>query len=85
VDPNLDMKTAVRDQVNALDAGAYFKHRAELMKNNPPTAAGAFQVLRLLIVRRAELVMDFLSCSFLAGTPRVVRTVKGTTGQNQQK
>jgi hypothetical protein len=41
VDPNIDMKTAVRDQVNALDAGAYFKLMAELMKNNPPTAADA--------------------------------------------
>jgi hypothetical protein len=41
VDPNIDMKTAVRDQVNALDAGAFFKLMAELMKNNPPTAADA--------------------------------------------
>jgi hypothetical protein len=39
VDPNIDMKTAVRDQVNALDAEAYFKLMAELMKSNPPTAA----------------------------------------------
>ena len=41
VDPNIDMKTAVRDQVNALDAEAYFKLMAELMKNNPPTSADA--------------------------------------------
>jgi hypothetical protein len=41
VDPNVDMKTAVRDQVNALDAEAYFKLMAELMKNNPPAAADA--------------------------------------------
>jgi hypothetical protein len=41
VDPNIDMKTAPRDQVNALDAEAYFKLMAELMKNNPPTAADA--------------------------------------------
>jgi hypothetical protein len=41
VDPRIDMKTAVRDQVNALDAEAYFKLMAELMKNNSPTAADA--------------------------------------------
>lgn len=41
IDPNVDMRTAVRDQVNALDAGAYFKLLADLMKNNPPAAADA--------------------------------------------
>jgi hypothetical protein len=41
VHPNIDMKASPRDQVNALDAGAYFKLMAELMKNNPPTAADA--------------------------------------------
>jgi hypothetical protein len=41
VDPNIDMKTPVRDQVNALDAAAYFKLMAELMKDNPPTEADA--------------------------------------------
>jgi hypothetical protein len=39
VDPSIDMKTPVRDQVNALDASAYFNLLAQLMKNNPPTAA----------------------------------------------
>src|ERR1700733_9564378 len=37
VDPSIDMKTAVRDQVNALDVGAYFNLMAQLMKDNPPT------------------------------------------------
>src|SRR5215472_3623184 len=41
VDPSIDMQTAVRDQVDALDAEAYFKLMAHLMKNNPPTAADA--------------------------------------------
>jgi hypothetical protein len=36
VDPAIDTKTAVRDQVNALDATAYFKLFAELLKTNPP-------------------------------------------------
>ena len=41
------MKTAVRDQVNALDASAYFNLMAELMKDNPPTAADAPMVARI--------------------------------------
>src|SRR5215471_13632190 len=41
VDPNTDMKTAVRDQVNALDAETFFKLMADLMKKNPPAAADA--------------------------------------------
>ena len=36
VDPAIDMQTAVREQVNQLDAGAYFKLLASLMKDNPP-------------------------------------------------
>jgi hypothetical protein len=39
VDPSIDMKTAVRDQVNAMDAVAYFTLLARLMKANPPAAA----------------------------------------------
>ena len=39
VDPSVDMKTAVRDQVNALDAVAYFTLLADLMKTNPPAPA----------------------------------------------
>ncbi len=38
VDPSIDMKTAVRDQVNAMDAKAYFTLLAELMKRNRPAA-----------------------------------------------
>lgn len=40
-DPGVDMKTAVREQVNALDAGTYFALLARLMKDNPPAAADA--------------------------------------------
>jgi hypothetical protein len=38
-DPAIDMKTAVRDQVNALSAEEYFNLLAELMKENPPRPA----------------------------------------------
>jgi hypothetical protein len=41
VDPAMDMKTAVRDQVNRMDAVAYFSLLAQLMKTNPPAAADA--------------------------------------------
>ncbi len=41
VDPSINMKTAVRDQVNALDAPAYFGLLAKLMKDNAPAPADA--------------------------------------------
>ncbi|WP_454683377.1 DUF1254 domain-containing protein [Ancylobacter moscoviensis] len=41
VDAAIDMKTSVRDQVNALSAADYFTLLAELMKRNPPTAKDA--------------------------------------------
>lgn len=41
VDPSIDMKTAVRDQVNRMDAVEYFTLLADLMKANPPSAADA--------------------------------------------
>jgi len=39
VDPAIDMKTAVREQVNKLTADEYFNLLAKLMKDNPPYAA----------------------------------------------
>ncbi len=47
VDPSIDMKTAVREQVNALDGAAYFKLFAELLKTNPPAAEDAPMVAKL--------------------------------------
>ena len=41
VDLSIDMKTAVRDQVNALSATEFFSLLTELMKRNPPAAADA--------------------------------------------
>jgi len=41
VDPAIDMKTAVREQVNRMDAVQYFTLLADLMKRNPPAAADA--------------------------------------------
>jgi hypothetical protein len=47
VDNALDMKTAVRDQVDALDVSAYLNYLAMLMKNNPPTADDAPMVAKM--------------------------------------
>lgn len=41
VDPNIDMKTAVREQVNSLDISDYFNLLATLLQDNPPAAADA--------------------------------------------
>ena len=41
VDPSIDMKTAVREQVNRMDAIEYFTLLAQLMKANPPAPADA--------------------------------------------
>ena len=47
VNPNLDTKTAVRDQVNAMDAASYFGLFAQLLKTNPPAADDAPMVATL--------------------------------------
>jgi hypothetical protein len=47
VDASVDMKTAVREQVNALSGVAYFQLLAELLKANPPAAADAPMLPRL--------------------------------------
>ena len=47
VDATVDMKTAPREQVNALDGAAYFKLFAELLKSNPPAADDAPMVAKL--------------------------------------
>jgi hypothetical protein len=41
VDPSIDMKTAVREQVNRMDAIEYFTLLAQLMKTNPPAPEDA--------------------------------------------
>lgn len=46
VDASIDMKTAVRDQVNAMDCVQYFTLLAQLMKANPPYPEDAPEVVR---------------------------------------
>ena len=47
VDPKVDMKTPVREQVHGLDAATYFNTLAMLMKANPPAEADAPMVAKL--------------------------------------
>ncbi|MCE9566982.1 MAG: DUF1254 domain-containing protein [Planctomycetes bacterium] len=47
VDPAIDMKTAVREQVGKLDTTAYFKLVAALMKDNPPASDDAPIITKL--------------------------------------
>ena len=47
VDAAIDMKTAVREQVNAMDGAAYFKLFADLLKANAPAAEDAPMVAEL--------------------------------------
>jgi hypothetical protein len=47
VDPKIDMKTPIRDQVDKMDAGAYFKLMAALMKDNPPAPEDAPMIAKM--------------------------------------
>lgn len=47
VDPAVDMKTAVRDQVNALDGTSFFELFADLLATNPPSSDDAAMLATL--------------------------------------
>ena len=74
VDPKVDMKTAVREQVNALDAVSYFTLLAELMKTNPPTPADADTVARFArigLVPGQDFDKTKLKADFVARIPHI--------------
>ncbi len=79
VDPSIDMKTPVRDQVNSLDSTAYFKLLASLMKDNPPARADApilARMARLGIVPGKEFdpgKLDPAVVKGLQGVPKVAQ------------
>jgi hypothetical protein len=84
VDPAIDMKTAVRDQVNKLDATAYFTLLAELMKANPPVAADSREVARFASIGlvpgkdfdASKLKADFASRIPTVGFDRIMLQLK---------
>lgn len=47
IDPSIDTKTAVREQVNRMDATTYFNLVAALMKDNPPALADGVPVAKM--------------------------------------
>ncbi len=74
VDPSIDMKTAVREQVNRMDAAAYFTLLCELMKTNPPTAADAPHIAkfaRIGIVPGQDFDASKLKADFIKRVPEV--------------
>lgn len=79
VDPDIDMKTPVRDQVHRLDAVTYFTMLARLMKDNPPAKADGpivEKMARLGIVPGKELdlgKLDPAAAKALNGVPKVAQ------------
>lgn len=74
VDPSIDMRTAVRDQVNALSAVQYFTLLAELMKRNPPAPADAPHIARFArigLVPGQEFDASKLRADFASRIPSV--------------
>ena len=74
VDPSIDMKTAVREQVSKMDAVTYFTLLCKLMKDNPPAAADAPELAkfaRIGIVPGQDFDASKLKADFLKRVPEV--------------
>ena len=74
VDPSIDMKTAVREQVNRMDTQAYFNLLTQLMKTNPPTAADLPEVARFAkigLVPGKDFDASKLNADFVKRIPEV--------------
>ncbi|MGD6600536.1 hypothetical protein VWX76_22290, partial [Xanthomonas citri pv. citri] len=74
VDPKIDMKTAVREQVNRMDAVEYFTLLSELMKTNPPTADDAPMVDKMAeigIVPGKDFDKSKLDAHFVKRIPEI--------------
>ncbi|MGY3544860.1 hypothetical protein ACVWZ4_000353 [Bradyrhizobium sp. USDA 4472] len=74
VDPSIDMKTAVRDQVNRMDAVAYFTLLAQLMKRNPPAPADAAEMAKFAgigLVPGKDFDASKLDAAFAKRIPQV--------------
>ncbi len=73
VNPKIEMKTAVRDQVNSLSAAEYFSRLAHLMKSNPPAAEDAAIVAKMAkigIIPGQEFSIDPKIASALEKAPK---------------
>ncbi|MBV9431941.1 MAG: DUF1254 domain-containing protein [Hyphomicrobiales bacterium] len=74
VDASVDMKTAVREQVNRMDAVFYFTLLARLMKANPPAAADAPELekfAKIGLVPGQDFDASKLDADFVKRIPQV--------------
>ena len=74
VDPSIDMKTAVREQVNRMDAVSYFTLLSELMKRNPPASADAPELAKFAkigLVAGKDFDASKLKADFAKRIPQV--------------
>src|SRR5262245_945084 len=74
VDASVDMKTAVREQVNRMDAVSYFTLLADLMKKNPPAAADAPELAKFAkigLVAGKDFDASKLKADFAKRIPQV--------------
>jgi hypothetical protein len=74
VDPSVDMKAAVRTQVNRMDATAFFTLLAQLMKTNPPAAADAPELAKfekIGLVAGKDFDANKLNADFAKRIPQV--------------
>jgi len=81
VDPRIDVKTPVRDQVDALDGVAFFTLLAQLMKTNPPAAADAPMLAKLAKIGIVP-GQDFDAAKL---APAVVRGIQAAPKPAQEK
>lgn len=74
VDPAIDMKTAVREQVNRMDAVEYFTLLAQLMKTNPPAPEDAAELAKFAkigLVPGKDFDATKLNADFVKRIPQV--------------
>jgi hypothetical protein len=74
VDASIDMKTAVREQVNRMDAVSYFSLLADLLKRNPPAAADAPELAKFAkigLVAGKDFDASKLKADFAKRIPQV--------------
>jgi len=74
VDASIDMKTAVREQVNSMDAVAYFTLLAKLMKTNPPAAADKpilAKMARIGLVPGQDFDKSKFNADFVSRVPKI--------------
>lgn len=74
INPEVDMKTPVRDQVNKLDATAYFALLAKLMSANPPAPADAELIERMKKIGiEAGKPFESSAAKALSGVPKAAQ------------